>query len=165
VGLIDERTQRVSPLRKGGSGVRAAEARVVLEGVWRRDPAVMASMDLRVYYPTADAGERLPVIAATYLRARNGEYHPAASPCTVPLTGDGLHLGIGYDQFSSRISMSGPGRYVIALLPKAGDARWPAMRFDAASLTRGGAGPLRSRTIFGDAVPPFDYMIVRVDMT
>ena len=86
VGLIDERTQRVSPLRKGGSGVRAAEARVVLEGVWRRDPAVMASMDLRVYYPTAAAGERLPVIAATYLRARNGEYHPAASPCTVPLT-------------------------------------------------------------------------------
>ena len=165
VGLIDERTQRVSGLRNTASSSRAAEARVVLEGVWLRDRDAAASMDLRVYYPTADAGERLPVIAATYMSRRNGQCHATSSPCTVPLVGDGLHLGIEYDKFSSRISMAKPGRYVIALLPKAEEARWSALQFDAGKLGRGGVGPLSSRTLFGDAVPPFDYMIVRVQMT
>jgi len=56
------------------------------------------------------------------------------------------------------------GRYVIALVPPgAAQPDWKSFRFEPADVKPGGLGPLRAATIFGDALVPFDYILIRVD--
>ena len=72
-----------------------------------------------------------------------------------------ITLSLGHENGVAKLR---PGRYVLGLLP-AGAAQpdWSSFRFEPNAVKQGGLGPLRAMTIWGEALPPFDYILIRVD--